>query len=94
MATTNSSAATAGCLDIRTGDVVANDTQLQQFWCNAAYPSEQWLLVPAPAPSGAYKLVTRPGGKCVDLNNGDTSNGARIQMWDCADTTNQYWTFG
>jgi uncharacterized protein with LGFP repeats len=31
--------------------------------------------------------------KCVDLPNADTTNGNRLQLWDCNGTEAQQWTF-
>ncbi|GLH99641.1 ricin-type beta-trefoil lectin domain protein [Phytohabitans aurantiacus] len=32
-------------------------------------------------------------GRCLDVPNSSTSNGARVQLWDCHGGTNQRWTY-
>jgi len=33
-------------------------------------------------------------GRCLDLNNGSGSDGAKIQLWDCSSSSNaQDWYF-
>lgn len=44
---------------------------------------------------GFFKLVNVSSGRCLDLNNGSTANGARIQLWDCSTASNaQDWFTG
>jgi hypothetical protein len=31
--------------------------------------------------------------KCMDLNNGSSSNGTPVQQWDCVDNSNMKWAF-
>lgn len=31
--------------------------------------------------------------KCVDVPNGDTTNGSPIQIWDCAGSPQQQWGY-
>jgi hypothetical protein len=44
-------------------------------------------------PNGYYNLKIRSTGKCVDVTNGSTSDGAWLQQWDClgANQANQLW---
>ena len=30
-------------------------------------------------------------GRCIDVANSSTSNGARLQLWDCHGNSNQRW---
>ncbi|WP_433827173.1 family 16 glycosylhydrolase [Actinoplanes sp. CA-015351] len=32
-------------------------------------------------------------GRCIDIPNGNSADGTRIQMWDCNGSTAQRWTF-
>ncbi|KAF8962322.1 ricin B lectin domain-containing protein [Flammula alnicola] len=46
--------------------------------------------------SGSYKLAFGPGGspplKCLDLTNGNTTPGTKLQLWDCDPANiNQDW---
>ncbi|KAK7055568.1 ricin B lectin domain-containing protein [Favolaschia claudopus] len=37
--------------------------------------------------------MTTFGNKCLDVPNGSTANGVKLQIWDCAEgNTNQMWT--
>lgn len=47
---------------------------------------------PIPEPT---RQIVGPGGLCVDVRNGDYSNGNPIQLWPCRASTNenQLWTF-
>jgi poly(3-hydroxybutyrate) depolymerase len=45
---------------------------------------------PPSGQSGA--IVGTQSGRCVDVPNASTANGARTQLWDCHNGTNQRWT--
>jgi hypothetical protein len=50
------------------------------------------------APSAlAAPNITSPikglAGKCIDVPNGNTANGTRIQLWDCNGSNAQNWSF-
>jgi poly(3-hydroxybutyrate) depolymerase len=49
---------------------------------------------PSSPPSGQQNVMIVGGqsGRCVDVPNASTSNGARGQLWDCSGGTNQRWT--
>ena len=36
-------------------------------------------------------LVHRDADRCVDVRDWSSSNGARLQLWDCAGSANQKW---
>jgi streptogrisin C len=42
----------------------------------------------------AGDLVSLLVFKCVDVEDLNTANGARLQTWDCAGTANQKWHRG
>lgn len=72
------------CLDIRTNLVVSNGTLLQQYPCFLTISSEQWRFNSVGFPSTAYQISSAANtGKCIDLAAQPTSDGAKIQMWDC-----------
>ena len=41
---------------------------------------------------GGTGPITRPGGKCLDVNGGATADGTKIQLWTCNGGANQQWT--
>jgi hypothetical protein len=41
--------------------------------------------------SGAGDLVNVSANKCVDIADWNNTDGAKLQLWDCAGTTNQKW---
>jgi poly(3-hydroxybutyrate) depolymerase len=45
---------------------------------------------PPPPPGGQVR--GEASGKCLDVPNQSTSNGTRLQIWDCWSGTNQQWT--
>jgi len=38
-------------------------------------------------------IVNAANGKCLDMTNGSTSNGAQPQIWTCNDNPQQFWNF-
>src|SRR4051812_11039193 len=38
--------------------------------------------------------VNNAAGKCLDVKDKNTANGAKLQLWSCTGTSNQKWTFG
>lgn len=57
---------------------------------------QNWTLtagssISGPGPVGQLKIG--PDNKCLDVTNGNTTDGTKLQMWDCVDgNTNQLWT--
>lgn len=41
--------------------------------------------------NGAGDIVNRGSGKCLDVRQPANNNGAVLQIWDCAGTSNQKW---
>nr|WP_304412193.1 non-reducing end alpha-L-arabinofuranosidase family hydrolase [Micromonospora sp. ATCC 39149] len=56
---------------------------------NAASPTTSPTT--GPTPGGAGRIVGVQSGRCVDAPN--TSNGTRVQLYDCNGQTNQRWTY-
>lgn len=51
---------------------------------------------PPPASGGGGQqgaVVGVQSGRCVDVPNSTTTNGTQVQLWDCADGSNQRWTY-
>ncbi|KAG7090701.1 hypothetical protein E1B28_009795 [Marasmius oreades] len=48
-----------------------------------------WVI---PSPGSTGQIKTFDGTKCLDVRNGDTSNGNLLQVWTCVEgNTNQLW---
>jgi hypothetical protein len=59
------------------------------------FATQLWF-VDYPGPSDRFwpdaPLLNLSSGQCLDLENGDTSDGVPMQMWDCnPNTANQRW---
>ena len=72
------------CLDLTNGDNF-NGAGLQIWECSATNPNQQWSLssyTPDTNTTGAWA----PAGqkRCLDLTNGNFTNGNRVQIWDCS----------
>ena len=81
------------CLDLRIGGGVPPNGTATQLWdCNSSISSESWRLDLIDPFAGTYSVFNATG-KCLDLNNGSSADGAKVQVWDCADTDNQHWRF-
>jgi poly(3-hydroxybutyrate) depolymerase len=44
---------------------------------------------PPPPPSGEFRLRSEPSGRCLDVSQASTANGAQLQIWDCHSNANQ-----
>jgi len=54
------------------------------------------LVTPPPPGSDGSRqgaLVGAQSGRCVDVPNATTTNGAQVQLWDCNSGANQRWTY-
>ncbi|MET7832105.1 Ricin-type beta-trefoil lectin domain-containing protein [Micromonospora sediminicola] len=52
-------------------------------------PEQQWVVTPVAADT--YLLVNAASGKCLDVNEASTDDGADIQQWSCNGQANQQW---
>lgn len=52
--------------------------------------SQLWIV--EPANDGRVKIKSNLAGKCLDLVNMNTENGAVLQIWADVNGDNQYWT--
>jgi glucosylceramidase len=57
---------------------------LPQIWSCATGPNQQWTL-------GTDGTV-RGLGKCLDVKDNGTADGAQVQLLDCFGGANQKWT--
>ncbi|MEU4215149.1 RICIN domain-containing protein [Actinoplanes sp. NPDC026623] len=71
------------CMD-PAGGALANGTPIQLADCNAN-PVQRFTL------TSARTLVNVSSGRCVDIKDWVGSNGAALQLWDCAGSANQIW---
>lgn len=86
------------CIDLTDGKST-NGNQPQIWDCVSNNTDQQWSLVSSASGSstsvaaGAQFIQSvQVPGKCIDLTNGSTSNGTKLQSWDCASgNTNQSW---
>ena len=70
----------------------ANGTPVVQEPCTGA-PSQLWYFAERQNSDYGfdYHLVNMLFYQCLDLNNGDPSNGVPMQVWDCTGINNQRW---
>ncbi|WP_213005912.1 endo-1,4-beta-xylanase [Paractinoplanes toevensis] len=47
---------------------------------------------PSSTPGGGGRILGAQSGRCIDVPNASTSNGTRVQLYDCNGQTNQAWT--
>ncbi|HEY5783283.1 MAG TPA: RICIN domain-containing protein [Microlunatus sp.] len=82
------------CLDIEsTNPVPPNGTVVEQKPCNIFAQNQRWeFRFIGTAGIVTHNLVSRAGGKCLDLDDGSFGNDKRIQVWNCeAGNNNQLW---
>jgi hypothetical protein len=48
--------------------------------------------VAGPPPPVSGSLVSAQSGRCLDVPNASTTNGTRVEIWDCNGGGNQQWT--
>ncbi|MFI5754058.1 ricin-type beta-trefoil lectin domain protein [Streptomyces sp. NPDC051569] len=53
-----------------------------------------WSGTQSGSGSGTTGVFTGLAGKCLDVANGSSANGAAVQLYDCNGTTAQRWTVG
>ncbi|KAF9028564.1 carbohydrate-binding module family 13 protein [Hymenopellis radicata] len=69
-------------------DVTADGVALQILTCSTDNnPNQQFYY------SGDFHLAWTDHGKCMDLTDGNQSDGNRIQLWECGGV-NQIWNTG
>ena len=70
------------CLDVD-GAGTANGTLVDLYSCNGT-GAQQWQA------QSNGELVNPESGKCLD-DTGFGGSGTQVQIWTCADSTNQQW---
>lgn len=73
-------------------DSRANGTPVVYEPCTGGQ-SQTWdVIYSAPNSGRNFMLLNLSHGQCLDLENGDTSDGVPMQVWDCnTSTNNQRW---
>ncbi|KAF9442685.1 carbohydrate-binding module family 13 protein [Macrolepiota fuliginosa MF-IS2] len=78
-------ASTGFCLDA--GMVPANGIGMKIWECFNNLPAQDWFY------TSDQRIALTNQGLCLDLTNGDLTNGNLVQTWTCTDfDTNQIWT--
>jgi hypothetical protein len=72
------------CMDAAWGSS-GDGTVIQLVRCHGG-PAQHFALY------GDGELVNLGSGKCVDVVDMETANGTRLQLWECAGTSNQRWS--
>lgn len=79
------------CLDV-TNASNADGAWVQEYDCLGASQANQlWSIVPITGQPGWYALIAKHSGKCADVSNASSEDGARILQWTCTWTGNQQW---
>ena len=60
---------------------------------NAASPTPTGSTTPPPQPGGTNRIVGAQSGRCIDVPNSSTTDGTRVQLYDCHGQSNQAWTY-
>ncbi len=84
------------CLD-DAGNSSSNGAKIQIWQCTNGDPSQQWSFAPSTSPgevanAGLSQLgAVEIHGKCLNIVNNGTANGAKIQLWSCNGAANEQW---
>jgi hypothetical protein len=80
------------CLDI---DNAGNSTNLGTYTCTGGSNQRWWFQETTGAGTdglyGLWKITSVRDGRAIDLANGTTSNGTKIQVWTSNDSAAQRW---
>jgi hypothetical protein len=80
---------TGKCVDV-TNVSTANGAKLQQWDCLGAGQTNQiWSLVELAGQPGWFAFIAKHSGRCAEVPQSSTANGAWFQQWDCNWTGNQ-----
>jgi glucosylceramidase len=72
--------------DVAGGASATANGALIQLWTYGGGNNQQWL---PQAAAGYYRMVARHSGRCLDVREASTANGARLQQYDCNGTAAQ-----
>lgn len=68
--------------DVAGGAGATGDGTTVHLWTYGGGTNQQWM--PVAMGGGVYKFVARHSGKCLDVRDVSTSDGARLQQWTCS----------
>ncbi len=87
------------CLAVQGGPLTNyNGAPLNQWTCNGQ-ANEEFLITavngggPDPLTTGTMNIVSKAGGRCLDVAYGSSSNGAGTLVWQCWGSADQQWNF-
>ncbi|BAL91265.1 hypothetical protein AMIS_60450 [Actinoplanes missouriensis 431] len=72
------------CIDVKGGGLAPNGTIVQTWTCNNG-PAQKFVL------QGDGTLKNPASGKCIDIPNSNSNNGAKLVIWTCSTGSNQKW---
>lgn len=67
--------------DVTNGAGAVNDGDTMQLWSNVDGANQQWRTISLG--NGVYSFQARNSGKCLDVRDLATNDGAPIQQWTC-----------
>ncbi|WP_169846821.1 RICIN domain-containing protein [Rhodococcus marinonascens] len=78
-------------------DRLPNGTPVQITDCTgtATGTAQQWQIadeVTGGKPEGGA-IINAASGRCLDVTDGESADGGRLQLWDCTGGFNQQWNF-
>jgi alpha-galactosidase len=103
----NSSTATISTTASAVGKASASSYRLTNLWSkvvstttgsiSASVPGHGVVMYRLASGSGSSvggttELLGASSGRCLDVYNGQTTPGSKVEIWDCANGTNQRWT--
>ena len=71
------------CVDVSGDDVGVNGTGVQLWDCQAYAVDQHWYH----QSNGSLRTL----GRCLDIINNSTANGAQVELWDCNGVGGQNW---
>jgi len=76
--------------DVTGGTGAGNGAKIQ-LWAYGGGTNQQWKAVPQAG--GTYTLTPRSNpAQCLDVTDGSTTDGARLQQWTCSGAAAQSFT--
>lgn len=67
--------------DVSGGVPATGDGAAVQLWTYGGSTNQQWLATDRG--NGIFTFTARNSGKCLDVRDASTGNGARLQQWSC-----------
>ena len=81
----------ATCMSVA-GNSTANGALMQEWGCTgSAGQNYEFRSVPSLGYAGLFEIVNQLSNQCLDISNGNTANGVRVQQWGCSHVAQQLW---